>query len=69
MRPVTPSDNSNRYSTKRLSIYTAAFLSGSSARYPAMNRRNSCDSVHTGSSCYSKRLAIWGSDRMTCSAS
>jgi integrase len=58
MRPVTPSDKSSRYSTKRLSISAAAFLSGSSARYPAINGRNSCDSVQTGSSICSKRLAI-----------
>jgi len=58
MRPVTPSDDSSRYSTKRLSISAAAFLSGSSVRYPAINRRNSYDSVHTGSSCCSNQLAI-----------
>jgi hypothetical protein len=33
MRPVTPSDYSSRYSTKRLSISAAAFLSGSSAAF------------------------------------
>jgi hypothetical protein len=39
-------DTAVRYPTKRLSISAAVFLSDSRARYPAMNRRNSCDSVH-----------------------
>jgi hypothetical protein len=33
IRPVTPSESSRRYSTKRLSSSTVAFLSGSSARF------------------------------------
>jgi hypothetical protein len=48
MRPVTPSDNFSRYSTKRLSISTAPFFSGSSARHPAIKRRSSCGLSRSG---------------------
>jgi hypothetical protein len=69
IRPVTPSVNSKMYLRKRLSRVLGILRIGGNARYPAMKRRNSSESVQTGSYICSKRLAIWGSNRITWSAS